>query len=227
MLTILGREHPHAAFCDGTTRRSFLRIGALALGAVGGASFAQLLRAADQSGARQCQKAIINIFLCGGPPHQDMWDLKMDAPAEIRGEFSPIQTNVAGVAGGELFPKMAAMMDKFTILRSIVGSDGQHAAYQCFTGHPRPNSPPGGWPSIGSVVSKLQGPTAPDMPAFVGLSPKMGHAPWSDPGHPGFLGPAHAPFNPNGGGATDMVLQDISLERLKDRRAVLASFHNF
>src|SRR4029453_18870863 len=122
---------------------------------------------------------------------------------------------------------MAAMMDKFTILRSIVGSDGQHAAYQCFTGHPRPNSPPGGWPSIGSVVSKLQGPTAPDMPAFVGLSPKMGHAPWSDPGHPGFLGPAHAPFNPNGGGASDMVLKDISLERLNDRRALLASFDTF
>src|SRR4030095_330083 len=163
MLTIFGREHPHAAFCDGMSRRSFLRIGALSLGAIGGANFAQILRAAGQSRSGKSQKAVINIFLCGGPPHQDMWDLKMDAPSEVRGEFSPIKTNVAGIEVCELFPKMAAMMNKFTIIRSIVGSDGRHAAYQCFTGRPRPNSPPGGWPSMGAVVSKLQGPTADDM----------------------------------------------------------------
>ncbi|HEX5176849.1 MAG TPA: DUF1501 domain-containing protein, partial [Chthoniobacteraceae bacterium] len=145
MLTIFGREHPDAAFCDGISRRSFLRIGALSLGALGGANFAQVLRAAEANGSGRSQKAVINIFLCGGPPHQDMWDLKMDAPAEIRGEFSPIKTAVPGIEVCELFPKMAAMMDKFTIIRSIVGSDGQHASYQCFTGRPRPNSPPGGW----------------------------------------------------------------------------------
>ena len=227
MLTILGREHPQASFCDGMSRRSFLRIGALSLGALGGASFAQVLRASEQSGVRKSQKTVINIFLCGGPPHQDMWDLKMDAPAEIRGEFSPIPTKVPGIEVCELFPQMAAMMDRFTIVRSIVGSDGQHAAYQCFTGKPRPNSPPGGWPSMGAVVSKLQGPVTPDVPAFIGMSPKMGHAPWADPGHPGFLGSAHAPFNPNGGGATDMVLKDISLDRLNDRRALLSSLDTF
>jgi Protein of unknown function (DUF1501) len=156
-----------------------------------------------------------------------MWDIKTDAPSEVRGEFSEISTNVPGIRIGELFPKMAAMMDKFSIIRSIVGSDGQHAAYQCFTGKPRPNSPPGGWPSMGAVVSKLQGPTSPEVPAFVGLSPKMGHKPWSDDGHPGFIGPAHSAFNPNGGGAADMVLKDISLERLNDRRALLASFDKF
>ncbi len=224
MLTILGREHPQAAFCDGVSRRSFLRIGALSLGTLGGANLSQLLRASEQSGARKMQKSVINVFLCGGPPHQDMWDLKMDAPSEIRGEFSPIKTNVPGIEVCEHFPQMAAMMDKFSIIRSIVGSDGQHASYQCFTGRPRPNSPPGGWPSMGAAVSKLQGPTVPEVPAFVGLSPKMGHLPWADPGHPGFLGSAHAPFNPNGGGAGDMVLKDISLERLTDRRALLASF---
>jgi hypothetical protein len=151
----------------------------------------------------------------------------MDAPSEIRGEFTPIKTKVPGIEICEHFPKMAAMMDKLTIIRSIVGSDGQHASYQCFTGRPRPNSPPGGWPSMGAVVSKLQGPTAPDVPPFVGLSPKMGHMPWADPGHPGFIGSAHACFNPNGGGAADMVLKDISLERLNDRRALLASFDKF
>ena len=224
MLTIQGTNE--SRFCDGLSRRGFLRIGSLALGAVGGFNLTDLF-AAEQSKPGKIQKSVINIFLPGGPPHQDMWDLKMDAPAEIRGEFNPIKTSVPGIQICELFPKMAAMMDRFSIIRSIVGSDGQHAAYQCFTGKPRPNSPPGGWPSMGAVVSKLQGPGAEGVPAFVGLSPKMGHMPWADPGHPGFLGPAHSCFNPNGGGASDMVLKDISIERLNDRRSLLASFDRF
>ena len=169
-------------------------------------------------------KSVIMIFLPGGPPHQDMWDLKMDAPAEIRGEFKPIRTKVPGIEICELFPKMAARMDQFSIIRSVVGSTGEHAAGQCFTGRPSQNQPAGGWPSIGSYVSRLHGQSEPGVPAFVGLSPKMGHAPWADPGKPGFLGPAHAPFQPNGGGATDLVLNNITLDRLQDRRALLSSF---
>ena len=65
------------------------------------------------------------------------------------------------------------------------------------------------------------------MPAFVGLSPKMGHTPWADPGQAGFLGPAHAPFQPNGSGKTDMTLNGISLERLRDREGLLHSFDQF
>ena len=169
-------------------------------------------------------KSVIMIFLPGGPPHQDMWDLKMDAPAEIRGEFKPIRTKVPGIEICELFPKMAARMDQFSIIRSVVGSTGEHAAGQCFTGRPSQNQPAGGWPSIGSYVSRLHGQSEPGVPAFVGLSPKMGHAPWADTGKPGFLGPAHAPFQPNGGGATDLVLNNITLDRLQDRRALLSSF---
>lgn len=169
-------------------------------------------------------KSVIMIFLPGGPPHQDMWDLKMDAPAEIRGEFKPIRTKVPGIEICELFPKMAARMEQFSIIRSVVGSTGEHAAGQCFTGRPSQNQPAGGWPSIGSYVSRLHGQSEPGVPAFVGLSPKMGHAPWADPGKPGFLGPAHAPFQPNGGGATDLVLNNITLDRLQDRRALLSSF---
>ncbi len=169
-------------------------------------------------------KAVIMIFLPGGPPHQDMWDLKMDAPTEIRGEFKPIKTKVPGIEICELFPKMAARMDRFSIIRSMVGATDEHASSQCFTGRPSQNQPAGGWPSLGSYVSRLHGQATPGMPAFVGLSPKMGHVPWSDPGKPGFLGPAHAPFQPNGGGASDLVLNDISLDRLNDRRALLSSF---
>ena len=159
-------------------------------------------------------KSVIMIFLPGGPPHQDMWDLKMDAPAEIRGEFKPIRTKVPGIEICELFPKMAARMDQFSIIRSVVGSTGEHAAGQCFTGRPSQNQPAGGWPSIGSYVSRLHGQSEPGVPAFVGLSPKMGHAPWADPGKPGFLGPAHAPFQPNGGGAMGVLTSSRLAEAL-------------
>ena len=74
------------------------------------------------------------IFLSGGPPHQDMVDLKPDAPAEIRGEFKPIRTNVPGIEICEHLPRLARMMDKFAVIRSLVGSDGHHAAFQCMTG---------------------------------------------------------------------------------------------
>ena len=86
MLTIYGRAN---RFCDGVSRRSFLRIGALGIGA-GALTLADLSRLDAASGKPQRQKAVINVFLGGGPPHQDMFDLKLDAPIEIRGEFSPI-----------------------------------------------------------------------------------------------------------------------------------------
>src|SRR5256714_7444636 len=87
--------------------------------------------------------------------------------------------------------------------------------------------PPGGWPSLGSVLSKLQGPVNKYVPPFVGLSPKMGHMEWADAGTPGFLGVAHAPFKPDGAGKADMVLNGITLDRLSDRRALLGSFDRF
>src|SRR6187402_3471713 len=143
MLSISGSQT--ARFCDGMNRRGFLRLGALGLG---GLSMPQMLRAEAAAGHApgSNKKAIIMIFLPGGPPHQDMWDLKMDAPSEIRGEFRPIKTKVPGLEICELFPKMAAMMDKFSIIRSVVGSTGQHAADQCLTGRPQQNAPVGGWP---------------------------------------------------------------------------------
>ena len=84
--------------------------------------------------------------------------------------------------------------------------------------------PPGGWPCLGSTVAKLQGPVNKSIPPFVGLSPKMGHMEWADNGHPGFLGPACAPFKPNDAGKDDLVLNGITLDRLADRKSLLASF---
>src|SRR5690349_24237786 len=122
MLTIFGNRSA-SGHCDGISRRDFLTVGGMMLG---GLSLPQLLQAEAAQGAGRSHKAIINVFLPGGPPHLDMWDLKPDAPAEIRGEFRPIQTNVPGIEIGEMFPRMAKMMDKFAIIRSLVGSEGAH-----------------------------------------------------------------------------------------------------
>jgi hypothetical protein len=221
MLTILGKRQ---RFCDGVSRRNFLRIGALGLG---GLALPQLLRAEAQSGIGRSHKSVIMIYLPGGPSHQDLFDLKMDAPSEIRGEFSPISTNVPGIQICEHLPQVARLMDKLVLIRSIVGATGGHDAIQCLTGRSKRNAPAGGWPSLGSVLSKLQGPVDPAVPPFIGLSPKMGHMEWADAGSPGFLGVAHAPFKPNGAGKTDMVLNGVTLDRLADRRALLSGFDRF
>src|SRR6266516_6362009 len=128
MLTILGQPQ---RFCDRVSRRSFLKIGGLALG---GLSLPQILRAEAQAGVTGSHKAVIMISLSGGPPHQDMVDLKPDAPSDIRGEFKPIRTNVSGIDICEHLPRLAVKMDKFAVIRSIVGAEERHAAFQCMTG---------------------------------------------------------------------------------------------
>ncbi len=222
MLKILGSQK--AKFCDQITRRNFLQIGGLALG---GMSLPQILQAENSSPQRKNHKGIIMIFLPGGPPHQDMWDIKVDAPSEIRGEFNAISTNVPGIEIGDQFPRMAQMADKFAFIRSMVGSDGRHDAFQCLTGQRFGNQPLGGWPSLGSVLSEKYGPVDPSIPPFLGLSPKMGHMEWARAGDPGFLGLSHAPFRPNGEGMADMTLNGISLDRLDNRKKVLSSLDQF
>ncbi|MEX0701948.1 MAG: DUF1501 domain-containing protein [Planctomycetales bacterium] len=220
MLSVLGGRASRGGFCDGLSRREFLRIGGLTLG---GLSLPGILRAEAQSGARNPRKGIINVFLPGGPPHQDMWDLKPDAPKEIRGEFSPIATNVPGVEICELFPRLAKIADRLTFIRSVVGAKDRHYAFQCATGWHTDDQPQGGWPALGAALSYLRGPADRGVPPFVGLAPKMGHMLWADNGQPGFLGLAHAPFTPNGEGKDDMVLNGVTLDRLDDRRSVLNS----
>lgn len=206
--------------CDRLTRREVLTIGSLGLG---GLALPDLLRAEAQQGIRQSKKAIIMIYLCGAPPHQDMFDLKPDAPAEIRGDFQPIPTNVAGIQVCEHLPRLARIMDKLVPIRTMHGSpNGSHDSFICYTGRSFVQQPPGGWPSVGSTMSKLLGPKNEAIPPFVGLAPKTGHPPYGSPGHPGFLGPAHTAFRPNGEGQTDLTLAGINAERLSDRRKLLS-----
>ena len=211
-------------FCDGIRRRTFLQIGGLAMGGLG---LPAILEAQQESPKRSgAHKAVIMIYLPGGPPHQDMFDLKPDAPPEIRGEFKPIPTNVAGIQFGELLPKLAARADKLATIRTIVGATGSHWAHQCMTGRTKRNAPQGGWPEFGSAVSNIEGPTSISVPPFVSLSPVMQYKPYNN-GYPGFLGVAHAPFRPCGKGKEDLVLNGISLDRLNDRSRLLQAFDQF
>ncbi|HEY0984847.1 MULTISPECIES: DUF1501 domain-containing protein [unclassified Schlesneria] len=219
MLTLFGKT---AKYCDGVTRRSFLKIGGFAFGSAASLSLADVLRAEQSKGTHSPHKAVINIFLGGGAPHQDMWDVKVDAPREIRGEFDPIRTNVPGIEICELFPNIASMMDKFAIIRSVVGNDGAHDAFQCNTGWQRNSiASVGGRPNIGAVVGKLFGPTDPGVPPSVALAEKTAHGPWSDPGSAGYLGAAYQAFKPQGEGTSDMRLNGMSLDRLQDRKSLL------
>ncbi|HEX7448877.1 MAG TPA: DUF1501 domain-containing protein [Pirellulales bacterium] len=225
MLTLFGS--PVKGFCDGLSRRSFLRIGALGVGA-GALSLADLLRAEASSPKPSRHKAVIHIFLGGGPPHQDMWDIKTEAPAEIRGEFKPIATKTPGIEIGEVFPKIASIMDKCVVIRSVVGSAGPHYAFQCNTGWTEPSlAALGGRPSLGAAAARLQGAVDPSVPPFVGLAARTQHMPWSDCGTPGFLGAAYAPFKPDGPGMDNMKLNGVTLDRLHDRRRLLTSFDRF
>lgn len=219
MLTIYGQS---SRYCDGVSRRSFLKIGALGIGA-GALTLADLNRLEAAAGNSKRQKAVINIFLGGGPPHQDMFDLKLDAPAEIRGEFSPIDTNIPGIQICEVFQRLAKLMDRCAIIRSVVGATDRHDAFQCMTGWKTTDlASLGGRPSLGSVVAKMKGPVEPSVPPFVGLAEPTKEIRWSDSGKPGFLGPSYACFKPDGEGRRNMVLSGVSLEQLQDRRKLLS-----
>lgn len=207
--------------CDGVSRRQFLRIGSLGM-----LGLPSLLRAEASSPSPHPNrhKAVINIFLGGGPPHQDMWDIKEDAPAEIRGEFKSIATKVEGIRIGECFPRIAQIMDKCAVIRSVVGCSGDHDGFQCMTGWRRQELRDlGGHPSMGSVMAKVQGPVDRGVPPFVGLSSPTAHMPWSESGPAGFLGPGFGPFKPDGPGMANLTLNGISIEQLDDRRQLLKS----
>ncbi|MCA9160234.1 MAG: DUF1501 domain-containing protein [Planctomycetales bacterium] len=221
MLTIQGNSS--ASFCDRASRRSFLRIGGLGFG---GLTISQLLRAEAANQSTGSAKSVIMVYLPGGPPHQDMFDLKLDAPSEIRGEFRPIPTSVPGVQICEHLPRLAKVADKLAIIRSMVGAKDRHESFQCMTGRLNERNPPGGWPELGSVISKIQGPANSSSAAYVNLSPKMRHRPYNF-GHPSFLGVGHTPFMPLGEIKADMVLNGITIDRLADRKQLLASMDSF
>lgn len=220
MLTIFGPKGSRSGYCDGFSRRGFLKIGALGVGAAG-LNMADIFRAEAASGSGKRHKAVINIFLGGGPPHQDMWEIKTKAPKGIRGPFNPIATNVSDIQIGECFPKIAQVMDKSVVLRAVVGCEGRHNSFQCMTGFRHAElRAMGGHPAMGSVLHKLQGPVDKSVPPYVGMATD---GVWKDPGTPGFLGASFGPFKPEGQGMADMKLNGITLDRLGNRKQLLQS----
>ena len=145
MFQIAGQRH--AAMCDGFSRRDFLSVGAL-----GSLTLSQLLAAEQAAGLGSNHKALIMVYMAGAPPHQDLIDLKPDAPKEYRGALNPIPTNVPGIQISELLPNLAKIMDKWSGIRSIIGAPGgSHDSFMCYSGRKgstfnTTGQAAGGWP---------------------------------------------------------------------------------
>lgn len=197
-----------------------MQIGSLALG---GMTLPQLLRAES---SKPSGKSIILVYLVGGPPHQDMFDLKPDAPKEIAGPWKPTATNVAGIQIGEGLPRLAKIMDKLTIIRSLVGNQAGHDAQQVYNGRFPKRSASGPFPQLGSVASKLLGPIDSAVPPHVSLCYTCTHGPYNEPGA-GFLGTSYEPFRPSGPARANMSLKGITVNQLADRKTLLKGFDDF
>jgi uncharacterized protein (DUF1501 family) len=224
-------------FCDGLARRDFLRLGTAGVFGLG-LSLPELLArraAASERGGSPRDVSLIFLFLRGGLSTIDTLDLKPDAPAEFRGDFKPIPTNVPGIQIGEHLPKLARQADKFSLLRSFRHHNSDHgpADHYMFTGYfPRagfnPNLTPNNQqPAYGAVIARKRGPRGP-VPPYVCL-PKM-HA----SAGPAYLGASAAPFvvnaDPN---APDFSVPDVvppptlDASRLDDRKRLLARVDRF
>lgn len=215
MLNLWGRQH---RFCDGISRREFLRVGGFGLG---GLSLANLLRLEAQAARPQRKKSVIYIVLGGGPSHIDMWDLKPEADSDIRGPFKPIATKLTGVQICEHMPHQAEIMDQVTLLRGIQSVENDHFLSEVYTGLPRSA---GRRPAFGSLVSRLCAKDGCQLPPYVCLDRPSGDDGFQKPY---YAGAAHRPFHPFGEGLENLKLaKDISFDRLGDRKQLLKSFDN-
>lgn len=229
MLTIWGRQQTYSG---GLRRRDFLKIGA-AGGMLGLADFFRAQAAAAGAGqaTQPPAKSVIMVYLLGGPAQLDTWDMKPQAPAEYRGPFQPIRTNVPGIEICELFPKQAAMMDKFAIIRSLSSSSpNNHSDAEVMTGQTEISNSSFQHPCMGSVVSKFRRGGDASVPPYVALRKMTFPTKTPVPQSlyylsPGALGGAHAPFLPTGDGLSDFELPPGSdTERFRRRMNLLEDF---
>jgi len=206
MLTIFGKPYRN---CDGVSRRDFLRVGTLGLG---GLTLADLLRLRASGKAAGTHKAVIMVWLSGGQSHHDTYDLKPEAPVEIRGEFKPIRTKVPGMDICEHMPLQAKIADKLAIVRGLDCNGAGHSGTAMMTGY----SGSAKRPAFGSVVSRLR--PGIGLPAYVSLcgDPRSGE-------EPSYVGQAHRPFVPTKGPGLQNLGLDraLSAERLADRKEML------
>ena len=221
-------------YCDGINRRSFVQLGAAGMASVG---LPQILRAKEQSAQKSGEKketSVILIWLDGGPGHMDMYDMKPEAPAEYRGLWTPIRSNVPGFDMTELFPLQAQLADKFSMVRSLHHDTGDHFAggHRMLTtkdmGVSGVNNAPR-FPGIGSIVNRELGARREGMPGYVAVpyASSIGLTPGYFGGH--HMGVQYDPF-PTGGdpNGANFVVQNmelvtgLSVNRLEDRRHLQA-----
>jgi hypothetical protein len=225
MLTILGSRR---TYCDRVSRRDALRVGVLGgvLGG-GGLTLADLLGARARAAttapaAAPRRRSVIQVFLGGGPSHFETFDPKPAAPAEIRGPYAPIATRVPGTFVSSPLPKLAAIADRFTIIRSCAHENPGHGGGQRYihTGYQSVSLEgelPHDYPAVGSITSRVKGAMHRGMPNFLVLG--------GNDGAPAYLGPAYAPFKVYSTGKPIglELTPSIKLERLDDRRALRTS----
>lgn len=212
------------AYCDGVSRRDFLRAGTLGLLGLNLPTFFRYAEAGVVDSGKSLDKSAIFIYLGGGQTHLDTWDLKPDAPDGIRGEFKPISTNAAGVQICEHLPHLAQQADKFAIVRSVAHNLAAHAPGQMFLRTGNRPLPSLQYPGYGSVVTKEYS-APPGIPPYVALpiSSTNGGAETA-----GYLGVAYNPFTvnddpnkPNFNVRALALPQGLSLERIEARRGLL------
>lgn len=218
MLTLWGERRRHS---DGVSRRGFLRVGALGMA---GLALPDYLRARAAAGEGKADGAVILLFLAGGPSHLETYDPKPEAPAEYRGPFRAISTNVAGIRIGEILPRHARIADKFALIRSCSHETPAHEGgkKRVLTGHV---SRPGDeetvmeLPPISAVVARQRGPNRAGMPASVSCPPGVYYS------KAAYLGRAYDAFECYAGSAPrDLALpRNMTLERLENRRELLTS----
>jgi hypothetical protein len=216
MFTLRGSSR---RFCDRIHRRDFLCSGALG---VAGLTLADVFRLRAQAASGSKPRAVIMVCLAGGPSHIDMYDLKPEAPAEFRGEFHPIQTNVPGFDICEHLPLQARIADKLALVRTVQYVEPmQHELHEVHTGFTKAAKRP----AFGSIVSRFQA-ADPQIPSYVSLEYSEGTTPYESPE---YAGAAHRPLHVAGGaGVRNLsLLNGISRARLDERRSLLESFDQY
>jgi uncharacterized protein (DUF1501 family) len=209
--------------CDGTSRRDFLKVGALGLG---GLMLPDLLRAraaAAADGKPTRRTSVVWLWLGGGPTHIETFDPKMDAPVEFRSTIGAVKTNLPGVEFGGVFPEMAKVADKMAVVRSFAHTNSGHGGgtHWVMTGYDFPPADNGAAPikpGLGSIVSRHRGANNPQtgLPTYVRMNGILGDG-------PAWLGASYAPFDVGGNARTNMNMK-VTLENLADRRSLLEGF---
>lgn len=206
--------------CEGNTRRDFLKVGTLGMGALALPDLLRMRSEARAAGQSTTDTSVIWLWLSGGPTHVETFDPKLTAPAEYRSTTGEQTTPVTGVTVGGTFPKIAGVADKMALVRSFAHTNSGHGGgtHYVMTGYDNRAIDNGGLPtrpSIGSILSRTRGPNNLNtgIPTYVRVG-GIG----SD--GPAFLGPAYSPFDPRGKARQNMSLV-VDRQRLDDRRALL------